>query len=134
MGFKRDGKARRLTINAKEEQGGKTSSSSQPPSQGPDFRGKIDGGGDDPGRPGDDPAPLSDDYSPPGDDGVDDPCFDGNSEKKKRYGVGDDGDDVLQPYLLLLSLYQTLRYRNLSFWRFLLSGETDIVAFSGRSR
>jgi predicted RecB family nuclease len=43
-------------------------------------------------------------------------------------------DAGIRGYLLLLSLYQTLRYRNLSFWRFLLSGETDIVAFSGRNR
>ena len=31
----------------------------------------------------------------------------------------------IRDYLLLLSIYQTLRYRNLSFWKFLLSGETD---------
>jgi predicted RecB family nuclease len=40
----------------------------------------------------------------------------------------------LRQYLLLLSIYQTLRYRGLSFWRFLLSGETDIAAFTARSR
>jgi predicted RecB family nuclease len=41
-------------------------------------------------------------------------------------GIGD--------YLLLLSLYQTFRYRNLSFWKFLLSGEADLAAFTARSR
>jgi len=40
----------------------------------------------------------------------------------------------IRSYLLLLSIYQTLRYRNLSFWKFLLSGETDIDAFAARSR
>jgi hypothetical protein len=40
----------------------------------------------------------------------------------------------IRDYLLLLSLYQTLRYRRLSFWRFLLSGETDIEAFTARRR
>jgi hypothetical protein len=35
----------------------------------------------------------------------------------------------IRDYLLLLSIYQTLRYRNLSFWQFLQSGETDIEAF-----
>jgi hypothetical protein len=40
----------------------------------------------------------------------------------------------IRNYLLLLSIYQTLRYRNLSFWRFLLSGETDIAAFTASSR
>ena len=36
----------------------------------------------------------------------------------------------IRDYLLLLSIYQTLRYRQASFWRFLLSGETDIEAFT----
>jgi hypothetical protein len=43
-------------------------------------------------------------------------------------------DTGIRGYLLLLSLYQTLRYRNLSFWRFLLSEETDIAAFANRRR
>jgi hypothetical protein len=38
----------------------------------------------------------------------------------------------LRDYLLLLSIYQTLRYRNASFWRFLQSGETDVDAFTAR--
>jgi predicted RecB family nuclease len=42
-------------------------------------------------------------------------------------------EDGLRQYLLLLSIYQTLRYRGLSFWRFLLSGETDIAAFTAKS-
>jgi hypothetical protein len=40
----------------------------------------------------------------------------------------------IRDYLLLLSISQTLRYRNASFWRFLLSGETDIEAFTARRR
>ena len=40
----------------------------------------------------------------------------------------------IRDYLVLLSIYQTLRYRGLSFWKFLLSGETDIEAFTARSR
>jgi hypothetical protein len=32
----------------------------------------------------------------------------------------------------LLSISQTLRYRKSSFWKFLLSGETDIAAFTAR--
>jgi hypothetical protein len=36
--------------------------------------------------------------------------------------------------LVLLSIYQTLRYRHASFWRFLLSGETDIEAFTAKRR
>lgn len=37
-------------------------------------------------------------------------------------------------YLLLLSINQMLRYRGMSFWKFLLSGETDINAFAARRR
>src|SRR5262249_22021731 len=40
----------------------------------------------------------------------------------------------IRDYLLLLSLYKTLRYRNASFWRFLLSGQTDIEAFTAKRR
>lgn len=40
----------------------------------------------------------------------------------------------IKEYLLLLSLYQTLRYRGLSFWKFLLSGETDLAAFTAKHR
>jgi predicted RecB family nuclease len=40
----------------------------------------------------------------------------------------------IHDYLLLLSIYQTLRYRNASFWRFLLSGETDIDVFTAKRR
>jgi hypothetical protein len=43
-------------------------------------------------------------------------------------------EDGLRQYLLLLSIYQTLRYRGLSFWRFLLSGQTDIDAFTAQCR
>jgi predicted RecB family nuclease len=40
----------------------------------------------------------------------------------------------IKEYLLLLSLYQTIRYRGLSFWKFLLSGESDVAAFTARWR
>jgi predicted RecB family nuclease len=40
----------------------------------------------------------------------------------------------IRDYLLLLSIYQTLRYRKASFWKFLRSGETDIDAFTGSRR
>jgi hypothetical protein len=40
----------------------------------------------------------------------------------------------IRDYLLLLSIYQTLRYRNASFWKFLLSGQTDIGAFTSKRR
>jgi predicted RecB family nuclease len=40
----------------------------------------------------------------------------------------------IKEYLLLLSLYQTLRYRGLGLWKFLLSGETDIAAFTAKRR
>jgi predicted RecB family nuclease len=43
-------------------------------------------------------------------------------------------EDGIRDYLLLLSIAQTLRYRDASFWRFLLSGETDIEAFAARRR
>jgi hypothetical protein len=43
-------------------------------------------------------------------------------------------ENGLRAYLLLLSLYQTLRYRGLSFWQFLISGETDIEAFTAKRR
>jgi len=40
----------------------------------------------------------------------------------------------IKDYLLLLSLYQTLRYRGLGFWKFLLSGETDLAAYAAKCR
>jgi predicted RecB family nuclease len=44
------------------------------------------------------------------------------------------GEAGLRDYLLLLSIYQTLRYHNLSFWQFLQSGDTDLEAFCRRGR
>jgi hypothetical protein len=38
----------------------------------------------------------------------------------------------LQDYLVLLSMYQTCRYKGLNFFKFLLSGDRDIDAFSAR--
>jgi hypothetical protein len=43
-------------------------------------------------------------------------------------------EDGIKDYLVLLSIYQTLRYRQASFWKFLLSGATNIEAFFGDSR
>jgi hypothetical protein len=43
-------------------------------------------------------------------------------------------EDGIRDYLLLLSIYQTLRYRGLSFWKFLISGETEIATFAARRR
>jgi hypothetical protein len=43
-------------------------------------------------------------------------------------------EDGIRDYLLMLSIAQTLRYRNASFWQFLLSEETDIEAFTARRR
>ena len=43
-------------------------------------------------------------------------------------------EDGIKDYLVLLSISQTLRYRNRSFWKFLLSGETDITTFTTSRR
>ena len=43
-------------------------------------------------------------------------------------------EDGIKDYVVLLSICRTLRYRNASFWRFLLSGETDIEAFTANRR
>jgi predicted RecB family nuclease len=43
-------------------------------------------------------------------------------------------EDGIKDYLVLLSIYQTLRYRQASFLTFLLSGHTDIEAFLGKRR
>jgi hypothetical protein len=40
----------------------------------------------------------------------------------------------LQPYLVLLSIYQTCVYKKVNFLRFLLSGEQDVDAFAVASR
>ena len=41
-------------------------------------------------------------------------------------------EDGIKDYLVLLSIAQTLRYRGGSFWRFLLSRETDLDSFVAR--
>jgi uncharacterized protein (TIGR03067 family) len=51
---------------------------------------------------------------------------DGNPGRLKEAGLKD--------YLVLLSLYQTCRYRGISFLRFLLSRERDLDAFCRRPR
>ena len=43
-------------------------------------------------------------------------------------------EDGIKGYMVLLSIAQTLRYRGGSFWRFLLSRETDLDAFTARKR
>jgi hypothetical protein len=40
----------------------------------------------------------------------------------------------LQPYLVLLSIYQTCVYKKVNFLRFLLSGNQDVDAFGVASR
>ena len=56
------------------------------------------------------------------------------SRRKILGGTGAFSEDGFRDYLLLLSLYQTLRYRGISFWQFLLSGETDIDSFTAGRR
>ncbi len=43
-------------------------------------------------------------------------------------------EDGIKDYLVLLSISQTIRYRGGSFWRFLLSRETDLDAFLAKKR
>jgi predicted RecB family nuclease len=43
-------------------------------------------------------------------------------------------EDGLRVYLQLLSLSQTLRYRGLSLWQFLISGEADLETFIAKCR
>jgi hypothetical protein len=42
--------------------------------------------------------------------------------------------DRFRDYLVLLSIYQTLRYRGAGFWQFFRSWETDIDAFTAGRR
>jgi Transposase IS66 family len=51
------------------------------------------------------------------------------SRRKVLGGKGAFSESGFRDYLLLLSLFQTLRYRGASFWQFLQSGQTDIEAF-----
>jgi predicted RecB family nuclease len=54
-----------------------------------------------------------------------------------KYRMGSNGKVTasgLQPYLVLLSIYQTCVYKKVSFLRFLLSGERDIDAFAQASK
>ena len=56
------------------------------------------------------------------------------SRRKGMDGTGAYSERGLREYLLLLSVYRTLRYRGLDFWRFVLSGETDVTRFAARCR
>jgi predicted RecB family nuclease len=56
------------------------------------------------------------------------------SRRKVLGGTGAFTEAGFRDYLLLLSIYQTLRYRGASFWQFLVSGETDIDAFTASRR
>ncbi len=56
------------------------------------------------------------------------------SRRKVLGGTGAFSEKGFRDYLLLLSLYQTLRYRGASFWQFLQSGGTDINAFLSQRR
>lgn len=54
------------------------------------------------------------------------------TRRKAAGGTGALTEKGLRDLLVLLSVYQTLRYRGLNFWEFLQSGETDIDQFTGR--
>jgi len=52
----------------------------------------------------------------------------------RRVSDGKMREDGLSDYLVLLSVYQTCKYRGVSFLKFLLSGEQDVEAFCQRGR
>jgi predicted RecB family nuclease len=54
--------------------------------------------------------------------------------KYRRVTNGQVTANGLQPYLILLSIYQTCVYNKVNFLRFLLSGEQDVDAFAAASR
>jgi hypothetical protein len=56
------------------------------------------------------------------------------SRRKVLAGTGAFSEVGFRDYLLLLSIAQTLRYRNASFWQSLRTGETDIDSFTPRHR
>lgn len=56
------------------------------------------------------------------------------SRRKAMGGTGALNEKGLRDFLVLLSVYQTLRYRGLNFWEFLRSGESDLDRFTGRRR
>jgi hypothetical protein len=56
------------------------------------------------------------------------------TRRKAMGGTAALNEKGLRDFLLLLSIYQTLRYRGLNFWQFLRSGETNIDKFTGRGR
>jgi hypothetical protein len=52
----------------------------------------------------------------------------------RRVSDGQLKEDGLSDYLVLLSVYQTCKYRGVSFLKFLLSGEDDVATFCLRGR
>lgn len=54
------------------------------------------------------------------------------TRRKAMGGTAALNEKGLRDFLVLLSIYQTLRYRGLNFWQFLRSGETDIDEFTCR--
>ncbi len=52
----------------------------------------------------------------------------------RKRTVGTLTESGLVDFLVLLSIYQTCRYKGVNFFRFLLSGERDIERFSGNKR
>jgi hypothetical protein len=52
----------------------------------------------------------------------------------RRISDGQVREEPLSDYLVLLSIYQTCKYRGVSFLKFLLSGEADVDAFCQRRR
>jgi predicted RecB family nuclease len=54
------------------------------------------------------------------------------TRRKGMGGTAAFSEKGIRDYLVLLSIYQTLRFRQLNFWQFLISGETDIAAFTAK--
>ena len=54
------------------------------------------------------------------------------TRRKGMGGTAAFSEKGIRDYLILLSIYQTLRFRQLNFWQFLLSGETNIAVFTAK--
>jgi predicted RecB family nuclease len=54
------------------------------------------------------------------------------TRRKGMGGTAAFSEKGIRDYLILLSIYQTLRFRQLNFWQFLLSGETSIAEFTAK--
>jgi hypothetical protein len=54
------------------------------------------------------------------------------TRRKGMGGTAAFSEKGIRDYLVLLSIYQTLRFRQLNFWQFLISGETNITTFTAK--